>query len=176
MDCSPPGSSVHGTLQARILEWVANLFSRGSPWPRDLTRSLALQADSLPYEAPGKPYHIICSPLYRRRFVDFTVFTLSSFYTLLIEFSRTEFLSFGTVTFGMGNSLWWGKTVLCLVKCSAAFWGLYQLDVQGIYSFQLSQTKDVPRYCQMSPGGQNFLHLRTAELDQCCPKEIWCKT
>jgi len=30
MDCSPPGSSVHGTLQARILQWVAIPFSRGS--------------------------------------------------------------------------------------------------------------------------------------------------
>ena len=30
IDCSPPGSSVHGILQARILEWVAMLFSRGS--------------------------------------------------------------------------------------------------------------------------------------------------
>ena len=30
MDCSPPGSSVHGILQARILEWGAMLFSRGS--------------------------------------------------------------------------------------------------------------------------------------------------
>ena len=34
-DCSPPGSSVHGTHQARILEWVAIPFSRGSSWPRD---------------------------------------------------------------------------------------------------------------------------------------------
>ena len=30
MDCSPPGSNVHGTLQERILEWVATHFSRGS--------------------------------------------------------------------------------------------------------------------------------------------------
>ena len=37
MDCSPPGSSVHGTLQARILEWVAISFSRGSSWHRDRT-------------------------------------------------------------------------------------------------------------------------------------------
>ena len=35
MDCSPPGSSVHGVLQARILEWVAIPFSRGSSQPRD---------------------------------------------------------------------------------------------------------------------------------------------
>ena len=38
MDCSLPGSSVHGILQAKILEWVAISFSRGSSWPRDQTR------------------------------------------------------------------------------------------------------------------------------------------
>ena len=37
MDCSPPGSSAHGIFQARILEWVATAFSRGSSQPRDRT-------------------------------------------------------------------------------------------------------------------------------------------
>ena len=37
MDYSPPDSSVHGILQARILELVAIPFSRGSSWPRDQT-------------------------------------------------------------------------------------------------------------------------------------------
>ena len=37
MDYSLPGSSVHGILQAKILEWVAMLFSRGYSWPRDQT-------------------------------------------------------------------------------------------------------------------------------------------
>ena len=37
MDCSPPGSSVHGILQTRILEWVTIPFSRGSSQPRDQT-------------------------------------------------------------------------------------------------------------------------------------------
>ena len=37
MGCSPPGSSVHGISQARILEWVAIFNSRGSSWPRDWT-------------------------------------------------------------------------------------------------------------------------------------------
>ena len=37
MDCSPPGSSVHRILQARLLEWVAISFSRGSSQPRDQT-------------------------------------------------------------------------------------------------------------------------------------------
>ena len=38
VDCSLPGSSVQGILQARILEWVAISFSRGSSWPRDRTQ------------------------------------------------------------------------------------------------------------------------------------------
>ena len=37
MDCSPPGSSVHGIFQATVLEWVAISFSRGSSWLRDQT-------------------------------------------------------------------------------------------------------------------------------------------
>ena len=37
-DCSPPGSSVHGILQARILEWIVISFSRESSPPRDQTR------------------------------------------------------------------------------------------------------------------------------------------
>ena len=37
MDCSSPDSSVHGIFLARILEWVATSFSRGSSWPRDRT-------------------------------------------------------------------------------------------------------------------------------------------
>ena len=50
MDCI-----VHGILQARILEWVAFPFSRGSSQPRDRTRSPALRADSLPAEPQRKP-------------------------------------------------------------------------------------------------------------------------
>ena len=38
MDYSPPGSSVHGILQARVLEWVAMLSSRGSSQPRNQTQ------------------------------------------------------------------------------------------------------------------------------------------
>ena len=38
LDCSPPGSSVHGILQPRILKWVAIPFSRGSSQPRERTQ------------------------------------------------------------------------------------------------------------------------------------------
>ena len=48
MYCRLLGSSVHGILQAKILEEVPIPFSRGTSWPRDWTRSTTLQADSSP--------------------------------------------------------------------------------------------------------------------------------
>ena len=57
-DCSPPGSSVHGILQARILEWVAISFSRGSSDPGIEPVSLmspALAGGFLSTSPPGKP-------------------------------------------------------------------------------------------------------------------------
>ena len=47
MNCSPPGSSVHGIFRARILEWVAISFSRGTSRPRDQTQ--VYTAGSLPH-------------------------------------------------------------------------------------------------------------------------------
>ena len=58
MDCSPPGSLVHGILQARILEWVAMPSSRGSSWPRDQTHvscGSCLAGRFVTTEPPGKP-------------------------------------------------------------------------------------------------------------------------
>ena len=78
MDCSMPGSSVYGILQARILKWVARPSSRGSSQPRDRTCvfcvSLHCQGDSLPLSHLGSPCEsvkvlvaksclILCDPL-----------------------------------------------------------------------------------------------------------------
>ena len=52
--CDPMGNTVHGILQARILEWIAFPFSRGSSQPGIQPRSPTLQADSLPTEPQGK--------------------------------------------------------------------------------------------------------------------------
>ena len=54
LDCSQPGSSLHGILQARILEWVIIPLSKDSSQSRYLTRVFALQVDSLPTEPLGK--------------------------------------------------------------------------------------------------------------------------
>ena len=58
VDCSPPGSSIHGILQARILEWVAISFSRDLLDTGIKPRSPTLQAVSLMSEPPGKPNDI----------------------------------------------------------------------------------------------------------------------
>ena len=55
MNCSPPDSTVHRILQARILEWVAIPFPGDLPNPGIEPRSPALQADSLTSEPSGKP-------------------------------------------------------------------------------------------------------------------------
>ena len=56
MNCSLPDSSVHGILQARILESMAVPFSMGSSQPRDRTWSPALQADPLLLSHQGSPH------------------------------------------------------------------------------------------------------------------------
>ena len=55
MHRSPPGSSVHGISQARILEWVAIPFSRGSSWPEDQTHISCIAGGFFTTEPPGKP-------------------------------------------------------------------------------------------------------------------------
>ena len=104
MDCSPPGSSVHGILQARILEWVAVPFSRDLPDPGVKPGCPALPADSLPSEPPGKPSKdlklkqkkkkkskkIKKNPHFIRKFtlsqqntLSFAIILVSCYYTLL---------------------------------------------------------------------------------------------
>ena len=59
LDCSPPASSVHGILQARIVEWVAMPFSRGPSGPGIELGSPALQVDSSPLS-----HQEACAPWY----------------------------------------------------------------------------------------------------------------
>ena len=59
MDYSPPGSSVHGISQTRILEWVAISFFRGSSQPRDLTQVSYVAGRFFTTEPTGKPS--VCS-------------------------------------------------------------------------------------------------------------------
>ena len=101
MDCSPPGSSVHGILQARILEWIAISFSRGSPGIEP--GSPTLEAGALTSEPPGKPHSNILawkipwaeepvgySP-WGHQELDMTVHTHTHFFFQLYQFSYMHF-------------------------------------------------------------------------------------
>jgi len=60
MDCSPPGSSVHGIFQARVLEWVAISFSRICPYAAAAAAAKSLQScptlfDPIDGSPPGSP-------------------------------------------------------------------------------------------------------------------------
>ena len=54
MDCSPPGSPVHGILQAWILEWVAISFCKWSFWPRDITEIFLTEGSFFTIWATGE--------------------------------------------------------------------------------------------------------------------------
>ena len=56
MDHDPPGSSVHGILQVRILEWVVIPFSRVSSRPRDQTHVSLIAGTLYPLSHQGSPY------------------------------------------------------------------------------------------------------------------------
>ena len=63
VDCSPLGSSVHGILQARILEWVALPSSRGSSPPWHLTCISCIARGFFTAETPGKPISTVAPKL-----------------------------------------------------------------------------------------------------------------
>ena len=68
----PMDYTVHGILQARILEWVAVAFSRGSSQPRDRTQVSHIAADSLPAEPQGKTKNIGVGNLFLLQWIFLT--------------------------------------------------------------------------------------------------------
>ena len=99
MDCSLPGSSVHGISQARILEWVAISFSRGSSKPRDQTHISFIGRQILYHtEQPGFPdlyMHIYCAvPCCAHLYLTLaTPWTVAHHTPLSMEFPRQEYWS-----------------------------------------------------------------------------------
>ena len=81
MNCSPPGSSVHGILQARILEWAAIPSSKGSSQPRDWTHVSCIACEFFTPEPPGK-----LSPLLRL----YVLVRPSTHCNLLFSFTHSE--------------------------------------------------------------------------------------
>ena len=76
---TPPGSSLHGILQARILEWVAMPSSRGSSKPKDWTHifwvSCIWQTDSLPLSHWGRHLYLPCIYIYMHTYWLIYIYT-----------------------------------------------------------------------------------------------------
>ena len=78
MDCSPPGSSVHEILQARILERVAISFSRDSSDPGMEPKSPALAGGCFTTERSGKPVYVFICVLFFLLLITFLLFVFSA--------------------------------------------------------------------------------------------------
>ena len=84
MDYSPPGSSVHGTSQARILEWVAISFCWRSSWPRDWI-CICCTGRFFITEPPGKPKYIHVMHMLLVLFLGRTLTNQDSEYSMMPE-------------------------------------------------------------------------------------------
>ena len=135
VDCCPPGPSVHGILQARILEWVAMLFSRGSSWPRDWTH---ISYVSLPLAPPGKPWLEHSTLLFHFYFYHDCLLLpiLSHFFTFLFGSITPQYVQRQWICYRLTHSSV-AKTIQCLLPDNP-LWG--QWNQCSGHSFVLATT------------------------------------
>ena len=95
VDCSPPSSSVHGILQARILEWGAISFSRGPSWPRDRTQvsHIAGRRFNLCTTRPHINAHVCMLSCFSHVWLCVTLWTTACQDLLSMGLSRQEYWS-----------------------------------------------------------------------------------
>ena len=91
-NCSPPSSSVHGILQARILDWIVISFSRGSSQPRIKPRPLTLLADSLLSQPPHFLKYITSSAAWLQPHMRVCLHDLCPSPSIYLPFSRLLFI------------------------------------------------------------------------------------
>ena len=85
MDCSPPGSSVHGILQARTLECIVIPFSRGSSQPRDQIQVFCTAGRFFTIWATRKPFCLYCWPT-NRFIIPFFLYSIYMHYHMISVF------------------------------------------------------------------------------------------
>ena len=133
MDCSPRGSSVHGVLQARTLEWAAISSSRASSWPRDPTLGFLLwQAGSLTLAPPRRVKVKSLSPVPTLHDPMDCSPPGSSVHGLF----QTKILERVAISFSRGSSRPRDST---LISCTAG--RLYHLRHQGSATWDRSRQK-----------------------------------
>ena len=130
MDCSQPGSSAHGILQARILEWAGDL-----PDPEIEPRSPALQADSLPSESPGKPHmYTDCMWMYIEWLPCFYFFKDSVYVCGVGD---------GGATINPSGQSWWGSSQTDTMSFWIGRWGTFNFQSVCFSSSGIFHSKHV---------------------------------
>ena len=136
MDCSLPGSSVHGIFQARVLEWVAISFSRGSSRPRDWTQVSRIVGRHFTIWATREDIEI---GIYLMKFVSesenccpsstgwskWSSLKLSVHRLCLLPLSLTGLLFSLCLWFSWGKGTWWSHS------CLGERWGCIWLLLSG---------------------------------------------
>ena len=108
VDCSPPSSSVHGILQARILQYVAISFSRASSWPKNQTRVSCI-AHGFFTNWAMREAHIDMWYLLLYLNINYHIIT----YLLKLFWSKDHHLSLAII---QGISHWFSMSILCPLK------------------------------------------------------------
>ena len=108
VDCSPPDSSVHGILQARILECVAVSFSRGSSWPRDQTQVSHIAGRCKQMLWPLSLYH---SVIRKDAWKDFN----------FLKFTKAVLVAQDVISPGECSMCTWEKGILGEMPCRYQF-------------------------------------------------------
>ena len=91
MNCSPPGSSVNGIFQAKILEWVAISFSRGSSRPSNQTQVSCIAGRRFTIWATREALDATVSRIYFSEILLLTEMLLNFVYVDIVSFNFTEF-------------------------------------------------------------------------------------
>ena len=133
----PPGSSVHGISQVRILEWVAIPFSRGSPRPRDRIQISCIAGSFffLPFDIPGKPKDLRVSGailwkathftyLYNLWFLCILVISSSLSFTLWLKVLFISKIKASPFPVGVNKAYWGHAPSQQKAKRSGKIWGL----------------------------------------------------
>ena len=122
MNCSPPGSSIHGIFQARILEWVAPPFSRGSSWTRDQTWVSHLSGRFFTIWTTKPIPNVTC-------YVIPLTWHPWNYKTVDLENGLVAFMNSGGLGVKGGGCAYEGATPGILCKCSASWPSLANVDL-----------------------------------------------
>ena len=134
---SLPGSSVHGILQARILEWVAIPFSRASSWPMDWTQVSCITGRFFTiWATKGAPYMCVCVYIHTHThtYTYLYMCTYTCISTCILYFRNHEFILSSTE---FNPSSFWHCSLTSFHICMSFLptCKLWPLTIQHIYIF-----------------------------------------